>query len=113
MRIEWRQLEAAGDLPPQEYVGYHLGICFGECVDAYAWSDIVRSLAAAFRPDQLTVKETLRIVDRHFGESVTPELARDIAAEAITFARQRRAAELPPRDADEEYRCHVGTGESG
>ncbi len=112
--IEWRRLEAAGDPPPQEYVGYHLGIYFGECVDKHTREEIACNLAVAFRPDQLTVDEALRIVDRHFGASVTPALAEEFAAEAITLARQRRAGELPPVDTqDEEYRCHVGTGESG
>ncbi len=88
--LEWRRLKAAGDLPPPEFVAYCLAGDWDQVIYKHNWPDIACHLAAAFTDGQLTVEQVEELVAAHGMQVLTPELARELAEEAIEQACARR-----------------------
>ena len=81
--LEWRRLKRSGEVPPVEFVAYHLAGHWGEVVHEDEWLELGCHLASAFPEGQLTVARGEEIVAEYYGRLVTPELAEEIAAAAI------------------------------
>ena len=100
--LEWRKLKATGDLPPTEYVAYCVSGDWGQFIDKHSLPEIACHLAAAFEDSQLTMTQAEQIVAEHAMRMLTPELARELAEEAISRAQGgHKSASVEPASPDE------------
>ena len=100
--LEWQKLKATGDLPPTEYVAYCVSGDWGQFIDKHSLPEIACHLAAAFSEEQFAVTQAEELVAEHDMQMLTPELARELADEAIRRAQGgHKSASVEPASPDE------------
>ncbi len=82
--------ERANKPPPAELVMFRLADNWGSLIDKHTWPEIARHFAAAVADEQLTVQHAEAIVGQHWGEELTPWLARELASVAVETIRTAR-----------------------
>ena len=80
--------ERANKPPPAELVMFQLADHWGSLIDEHTSPEIARHLAAAIADDQLTDRRAEAIVRQHWGEELTPWLARELASVAVETVRR-------------------------
>ncbi len=99
--LEWRKLRAVGDLPSPEFVAYCIAADWGQVIHKHSLPEVACHLAAAFEDSQLTVTQAEKLVAENGMRLLTPELARELAEEAISRAQISRAgASVEPASPD-------------
>ncbi len=88
-----RKERAASNLPPVEYVAFHIASHCGAYVHPQECPELGDHLASAFPEGQLSVEEGEEIVVPYYGELITPGLANQIAAVAVEQAKRALAEE--------------------